>query len=112
MGFLAAFAIAVTGSAGTEEQGGIDDVEVSRVEERQTGKQNVGGMRKVLMHIAELSVHASHHRRGLGKRLMAFFEEAVTGRSRDATSTTTFFHYGRHQKGQREVIVHKKVRRS
>ena len=90
VGFLAAFAIGVTekkscAESGGAEQMGVDDVEGGR--ERESSRQHYGcEMRKVLMHIAELSVHAAHHRRGLGKRLLQYFEEAVTGRSADAAA--------------------------
>ena len=88
VGFLAAFAIGVTGTScaesGGTEQKGVDDVK----EGREKGRRQHDGveMRKVLMHIAELSVHAAHHRRGLGKTLMQYFEDAVTERSSDAAA--------------------------
>ena len=76
VGFLAAFAIRVTGSGGDVER---------RQKDTSLDRSLGRGMRKVLMHIAELSVHASHHRRGLGRRLLRYFEEAVSGRSVEPT---------------------------
>ncbi len=86
VGFLAAFAITVTGSAegkGVDSRDGLDD---NGEGEKERGSQDGTERRKVLMHIAELSVHASHHRRGLGKRLMRSFEEAVISRSSGDTN--------------------------
>ena len=72
--FLAAFPVTVTGKgpAGSQRlRPRPNDLEEGSTE---TGSQGV------LVHIAELSVHADHHRRGLGKRLMQHFEESVTSR--------------------------------
>jgi ribosomal protein S18 acetylase RimI-like enzyme len=56
-------------------------------------RSKTGSKPLVLLHIAEVSVHASHHRRGLGKRLMRHLEDIARSREQvSALSLTTYTH--------------------
>ena len=86
--FLGAFSIIVTGSSTASSlhppQHPTDHQKQSQREEREGSERQ-----QILMHIAELSVHASHHRRGVGKRLLQHFEDTITSRSRTSTHRRT-----------------------
>ena len=80
VGFLAAFPITVTGHEGSEQQ--QQQLKEERGKEQRRPEQPMQ-----LIHIAELSIHASHHRRGLGTRLLNYSKESIKSRSQDTQIT-------------------------
>lgn len=76
--FLAAFPITITASPPQSQPRSTSKITPTRIS---TSPQPPNNPRKTLLHIAELSVHASHHRRGLGRRLLTHFEACATSTS-------------------------------
>jgi GNAT superfamily N-acetyltransferase len=85
--FLAVFPLTVTGSILPP----TPDTLSSPPSHSTRSKSGNGTL--TLLHIAEVSVHASHHRRGLGKRLMRHLEDVERSRGQvSALSLTTYTH--------------------
>ena len=97
VGFLAAFPLTATGNGASVNNGneqrrrGEDGPEQGnpgkkqRRPEQNNEQQNLSTQ---LIHIAELSIHASHHRRGLGTRLLKYFENDIRTRIKIHNTTS------------------------